>query len=88
MMPLPTLKNVEDVVRIFPNFSTQIKMLHPSDFKGKEIGHVKFFSHKNISTSGPKPFSFLYSLWKASVLVPCETTVRLLFLVVQKALMT
>ena len=43
---IANLKNVEDMVRVFPNASAQIEILHPDDFKVKEIGHMKFFSRK------------------------------------------
>lgn len=40
-------KNVDDMIRVFPNLKIEKLTLKPCDYKLKEIGHMKFFSKQN-----------------------------------------
>lgn len=43
---IANIKNVEDMIRIYPNSKVEIKTLVPADNGFKDIGHMKFFSSK------------------------------------------
>lgn len=43
---IANLKNVEDMVRVFPALKTDIVTLVPAELGFKDIGHMKFFSSK------------------------------------------
>lgn len=42
-------KNVDDMLRVFPNMPAKKQMLSPSDFGLTEIGHMKYFSQKTFA---------------------------------------
>lgn len=43
---IANVKNVKDMIRIFPNSISEVKTLVPSENGFKNIGHMKFFSSK------------------------------------------
>ncbi len=43
---IANLKNVKDMVRVFPKMPAKIVTLNPADYGYKDIGHMKFFSSK------------------------------------------
>lgn len=42
-------KNVDDMLRVFPNMPAKKCMLAPSDFGLDEVGHMKYFSRKTFA---------------------------------------
>lgn len=40
-------KNVDDMIRVFPNLKIEKLTLNPSEYNLNEIGHMKFFSKQN-----------------------------------------
>ncbi len=43
---IANLKNVKDMIRVFPNITSEIITLNPADHGHTEIGHMKFFSSR------------------------------------------
>lgn len=46
---IANLKNVEEMIKVFPRIKSKIKTIVPSQFGFKSIGHMQFFSSKKKS---------------------------------------
>jgi predicted alpha/beta hydrolase len=44
---IANIENVKDMIRVYSKISSEIITLNPTDYKLKDIGHMKFFSLKN-----------------------------------------